>query len=145
MQLNTTAGETPGKRGTTDLQSRADIERLVDAFYARVRVDPRLGPIFNETARVDWPAHLPRMYAFWEAVLFGVAGFKGNPLAVHLALARQTPLTSREFARWVDLFHQSVDDLFAGPMATETKQRAVHIAATMQDHLAAARDEEAPG
>lgn len=128
----------------TDLRSRADIERLVDTFYTRIRVDRRLGPIFNETARVDWPTHLPRMYAFWEAVLFGVAGFKGNPLATHLALAQQTPLTSREFDQWVDLFHQSVDELFAGPMAVEAKQRAVHIAATMQDHLAAAQDREAP-
>jgi len=121
-----------------DLTSRTDIERLVDTFYARVRVDERLGPIFNETARVDWDEHLPRMYAFWEAVLFGVPGFKGNPLATHLALAQLTPLTAREFERWVDLFHQSVDALFAGPMAVAAKQRAASIAATMQEHLAAA-------
>jgi hemoglobin len=119
----------------TDITSRSDIERLVDTFYESVRTDERLGPIFNEVARVDWGTHLPKMYAFWEAVLFGVAGFKGNPLATHITLARQTPLTAREFERWVALFHQAVDRLFAGPMAMQAKRRAEHIAATMQHHL----------
>ena len=122
----------------TDIQSRGDIERLVDTFYDGVRADELLGPIFNEMARVNWPEHLPKMYAFWEAVLFGVSGFKGNPLATHLTLARLTPLTAREFDRWVALFHQSVDALFAGPVAADAKRRAVHIAATMQHHIAAA-------
>jgi hemoglobin len=119
----------------TDITSRSDIERLVDTFYEGVRSDEQLGPIFNEIARVDWPTHLPKMYAFWEAVLFGVAGFKGNPLATHIALARQTPLGARDFTRWLELFHQAVDRLFAGPMALEAKRRAEQIAATMQHHL----------
>ena len=38
----------------TDLTSRTDIERLVDAFYERVRADDCLGPIFNDIARVEW-------------------------------------------------------------------------------------------
>lgn len=119
-----------------DLTSRADIERLVDTFYDRIRSDSRLGPIFDEIARVDWQTHLPRMYAFWEAVLFGAAGFKGNPLAVHRALARRTPLAPDDFDRWIALFHHSVDALFAGPVASDAKQRAVRIAAIMQHHIA---------
>jgi hemoglobin len=122
----------------TDISSRADVERLVDTFYEHVRSDELLGPIFDDVARVDWATPLPKMYAFWEAVLFGVAGFKGNPLATHLALARRTPLTAREFRRWVALFHQAVDRLFAGPTAMEAKRRAEHIAATMHYHLTAA-------
>lgn len=118
-----------------DLTSRADIERLVDTFYERVRVDERLGPIFTDVARVDWGVHLPRMYDFWEAVLFGASGFKGNPLAVHRALAEQTALTPGEFARWLALFTRSVDLLFTGPMADEAKQRAARIATVMQQHL----------
>lgn len=120
----------------TDLASRSDIERLVDAFYDRVRADDRLGPIFDQVAHVDWAAHLPRMYAFWEAVLFGATGFKGNPLAVHRALAQKTPLTPREFDRWVALFHESVDELFSGPTADDAKLRAVRIAGIMQHHIA---------
>ena len=61
-----------------DLSSRADVERLVDAFYVRVRDDRQLGPIFNDVARVDWAVHLPKMYAFWDAVLFGTPGTKAS-------------------------------------------------------------------
>jgi hemoglobin len=123
-----------------DIASHANIERLVDAFYERVRTDDLLGPIFDDVARVDWAAHLPRMYAFWNAVLFGEMGFKGNPLAAHRALAQRTPLTAREFDRWIALFHETVDSLFAGSMANEAKRRALSIAATMQYHIAATGD-----
>lgn len=120
----------------SDISSRADIVRLVDAFYARVGADDVLGPIFNDVAAVDWAIHLPKMYAFWDSVLFGTAGFKGNPLAVHRELAQLTPLTSVEFARWVGLFQATVDDLFAGPYADLAKLRATLIAATLERHVA---------
>lgn len=126
-----------------DIDSREDIERLVDTFYDRIRSDDILGPIFNDVARVDWAGHLPKMYAFWEAVLFGTAGFKGNPLAVHLQLAEITPLGAREFDRWLALFQANVDGLFSGPVAGEAKQRAERIAVVMQQHISAARDRSA--
>ena len=121
-----------------DIASRSEIVRLVDAFYTQVRDDGILGPIFDDVAHTNWAEHLPKMYDFWESVLFGTATFKGNPLAVHSALARQTAMTSREFDRWVALFHATVDDLFAGTVAEEIKLRATRIAFTMQHHLAAA-------
>ena len=121
-----------------DIASRADIERMVDGFYARVREDDLLGPIFDDVAATDWARHLPKMYAFWAGVLFATPGFSGNPLAVHLALGRKVELGEREFGRWLSLFHQTVDELFSGPVATEAKVRAMRIAAVMQHHLSAA-------
>jgi len=119
-----------------DIGTRSDVARLVDAFYDRVRADNLLGPIFDDVAHVDWATHLPRMYDFWEAVLFGAATFKGDPLVVHAALSRQIPLTNGTFDRWVALFYATVDDLFAGPMADQAKLRAGRIAATLQRYLA---------
>lgn len=119
-----------------DLTTPDDVVQMVDTFYDRVRIDPILAPIFDEIARVDWAAHLPKMYAFWNSVLFGMAGFKGNPMAVHMALARMTPLTAREFDRWLALFHETVDDLFAGPGAEDAKFRAARIATVMAHHVA---------
>lgn len=119
----------------TDIATRADIVRLVDTFYELVQEDDLLGPIFNDVARVDWSAHLPKMYDFWEAVLFGRAVFKGNPLAVHLALADRTPLTTREFDRWIALFHATVEGLFEGEVADMARLRASRIATTMHHHL----------
>lgn len=127
-----------------DITSRGDIVRLVDDFYAEIRQDAILGPIFDDVARVDWAAHLPRMYDFWDAVLFGTPGFKGNPLAVHRALARRAPLTTAEFDRWIALFHTTVDALFAGPVADEAKGRALRVAAVMQHAIAADRGDEHP-
>jgi hemoglobin len=118
-----------------DIASRADIEQLVDGFYARVQNDPILGPIFNDVAATDWATHLPKMYAFWDGVLFATPGFRGNPLAVHLALGQKVSLGQPEFDRWLALFHQTVDELFAGPMADEAKARAMRIAGVMQHHL----------
>jgi hemoglobin len=123
-------------RTTSDITTRADVVRMVDTFYDLVREDDILGPIFGGVARVDWAAHLPKMYDFWEAVLFGRATFKGNPLAVHLALSRLTPLTNREFDRWIALFHATVEGLFEVDVVDIARLRASRIAATMQHHLA---------
>ena len=94
-----------------------------------------LGPIFDDVAHVDWATHLPRMYDFWESVLFGTATFKGTPLVVHQALARHAPLTAEAFDRWVALFQTTVDDLFSGTMADHAKKSAARIAATMEHSI----------
>ena len=120
-----------------DIASRADIVRLVDVFYERVRADDILGPIFDDVAQTDWDRHLPKMYDFWEAVLFSAPVFNGNPLAVHRELASRVPLGAPEFGRWLALFHQSVDTMFRGPRADDTKVRASRIATVMRHHILA--------
>jgi len=123
-----------------DLVSRTDIELLVNTFYHRVRVDDILGPIFDDVADVDWDRHLPRMYSFWETVLFGASGFRGDPMAVHRELASRVSLGAPEFGRWLGLFHESVDTLFSGPRAEEAKARASRIAEVMAQHIRAGRE-----
>ncbi|MCC7010229.1 MAG: group III truncated hemoglobin [Acidobacteria bacterium] len=118
-----------------DLLTRGDVEQLVDAFYLRVRDDEVLGPIFDDVARVDWAAHLPKMYDFWQTVLFGAAAYRGDPMGAHVGLARMTPLGPREFTRWLALFDATVDALFEGPGAESAKARAARIAAVMQHHI----------
>jgi hemoglobin len=118
-----------------DIAARPDIERMVDSFYAKVRADDLLGPIFDDVAKTDWAHHLPKMYDFWETVLFGVSRFHGDPLSVHLALNDKVPIGAREFGRWVALFHETVDSLFAGPIAEGAKMRAARIAVVMQEHI----------
>jgi hemoglobin len=118
-----------------DITDRRDVARLVNVFYDRVRDDRLLGPIFDDIAHVDWATHLPRMYDFWESVLFGTATFKGTPLAVHRSLAQQAPLTTEAFERWVALFQTTVDDFFTGAVADHAKNSAVRIAATLRSNL----------
>ena len=44
----------------------AFISRLVETFYARVRADRNLGPIFERVVD-DWPAHLAKLKDFWAS------------------------------------------------------------------------------
>ena len=118
-----------------DITDGRDVARLVNVFYDRVRDDRLLGPIFDEIAHVDWATHLPRMYDFWESVLFGTSTFQGTPLVVHRALAAHTPVAAEAFDRWVTLFRTTVDDLFTGTMADHAKNSAVRIAAIMERHI----------
>jgi hemoglobin len=75
------------------------IERLVHAFYARVRRDPLIGPIF--AARItDWGPHLARMCAFWSSLALMSGRYHGQPMQLHLPL----PIDARHFDRWLALF-----------------------------------------
>jgi hemoglobin len=109
-----------------DIQTAADIKILVDGFYEKVNDDPLLGPIFNEVAGVDWPAHLETLYAFWESMLFGTASYQGAPFPKHSVL----PVEKAHFDRWLELFLGTVDENFSGPKAEEAKGRALSIADT---------------
>ena len=118
-----------------DITTRADIERLVDAFYQQVRADEILAPIFDDAAHTDWAHHLPKMYDFWETVLFGAPAYRGQPIGIHVELATRVTLGEREFGRWLTLFVASVDAAFLGPQADEAKRRAARIASVMQHHI----------
>lgn len=111
-----------------DLQGRAEIEQLVNAFYQRVQQDDLLGFIFDEVAKTNWETHLPKMYAFWETVIFRSGGFVGNPLAAHAKLVALTEMGRPQFDRWLLLFRQTVDELFAGEHAEHIKNAAADMA-----------------
>ena len=114
-----------------DIHNREDIIQLVDTFYGMVQENNKIGPIFTEVAKVDWVHHLPKMYDFWESILFGKAIYKGNPMLVHFALNDKTSLQTAEFETWKTIFFNTVDDLFEGPNAELIKQKAQSIADLM--------------
>ncbi len=115
-----------------DIVSREDIRLLVETFYERIRRDAMLGPIFNETAAVDWDTHIPLLIDFWSTIVFSIPAYKGNPMQVHIELNAKTPLTKAHFDHWLEMFSTTVDDLFTGKTAEHIKQRAGHIAALMR-------------
>lgn len=78
-----------------------EIARLVRAFYAAVRDDPALGPIFGRHVS-NWDAHLGKMFDFWSSVLLGTARYRGTPMVAHGTLPG---LDGELFRRWLDLFH----------------------------------------
>ncbi|MCB1212542.1 MAG: group III truncated hemoglobin, partial [Verrucomicrobiales bacterium] len=111
-----------------DLTDRTDIIRLVDTFYERIRKDEKLGPIFNDIAKVNWATHLPKMYDFWDTVLFRSGTFRGDPLGVHARLVPWADMGRASFEHWLVLFRQTVADLFEGTNATVIVRSAEDMA-----------------
>ena len=119
-----------------DIQGLEDIKILVNNFYQKVRSDALLAPVFeSKIADESWPAHLERMYAFWNAILFAERGFEGNPMQKHLRL----PIEERHFSQWLALFSETVDTNFCGVKAEEAKQRARSIAQIMNFKISSLR------
>ncbi|MFN4349848.1 MAG: group III truncated hemoglobin [Hylemonella sp.] len=102
------------------LCSEEEIATLVQRFYARVRRDAQLGPIFN--ARIhDWPAHEAKLCDFWSSALRGTRRFHGTPMPLHAALPG---LTAALFQHWLQLF----DETAATLPNTALRERVSHLA-----------------
>lgn len=115
-----------------DIETREDIEQLMRAFYAKAIPDDIIGHYFTEVIQMDLEQHLPVIVDFWETVLFGVARYKSNAIAVHQHLHTKSAFTEQHFERWVNLFQSTVASLFEGDKAALAKQRALSIATVMK-------------
>ncbi len=115
----------------------AFISDLVDRFYAAIRDDALLGPIFA-TRITDWPTHLGRMKAFWGSVLHNSGQYSGNPMLKHLAIPG---LDRGHFDRWLTLFRATLDDLARDPAASaHVHERARMIATSLLNAIVINRD-----
>lgn len=106
------------------LETRADIELLVNEFYAKVRKDASIGPIFDDVAKVNWEEHLPKITNFWCDLILGENNYHGRPFPPHIPLN----LKLEHFEKWLGLFIETVNEHFNGLKAEEIKNRALGIA-----------------
>ena len=115
--------------------STESITRLVHEFYAEVRTDPVVGPVFAKRIK-DWTPHLHRMVQFWHAILRGEPGFKpstaGGPPAVHQGIAE---LSLEHFERWLELFSKTAHNVFEPAAADYIVLRATRIGGALSSHL----------
>jgi len=118
-----------------DIRNRSDIELLVNTFYEKIKADKELGFIFQEVAHVNWSAHLPVMYDFWENIILYTGTYEGNPMNLHRHLHHITPLNENHFDQWNHLFSGTVDELFEGVNANLAKQRAISISVCMKEKI----------
>ncbi|MGE3832746.1 MAG: group III truncated hemoglobin [Parvibaculaceae bacterium] len=109
----------------------AMIDRLVRGFYARVRDDALLGPVF--AARIsDWEPHLRQMCAFWSSVALMTGVYHGQPMQKHLPL----PIDAHHFDRWLAIFEATARDLCPPKAAEHFIERARRIAESLEMGLA---------
>ena len=107
-----------------DISNKDDIRLFVDSFYGKVLKDDLLSPFFKN---LNFEKHMPKMVDFWSFVLLDEAGYTTNVTEKHLNM----PLEKCHFDQWICLFHETIDELFAGEKAELAKQRASLIGWTI--------------
>ena len=122
-----------------NLESREDIELLVNSFYEKVVKDETIGFFFKDIIKVDWDKHLPKMYSFWESILFGQMSYKGNPMAIHFPINESTAMEKKHFDRWLSLWKETISENFEGENASMAITKSENIAKLMSYKMEMAR------
>ena len=106
------------------------IASLIDQFYAKVRRERVLGPVFEAAiSPEEWPGHLATMRRFWSSVMLASGRYSGNPVSIHRAVPNlQRPM----FARWLALFEATTEELFVPHVAAQFTAKANRIANSLQ-------------
>ena len=120
--------------------SEDTIRRQVHTFYARVREDAVLGPVFDDAVE-DWDEHLSKLCDFWSSVLLATGRFRGSPMAAH---ARRPDIKDEHFARWLDLFARTAREVCPPDAAALFVEKSQMIGRSLQLGLAVSRGELPP-
>lgn len=106
---------------------------FLDAFYAKVRRDPTLGPVFSaKIADEDWPRHLVTVRDFWSSVLLKTGRYKGNPFGKHVGVPG---IGLAHFERWLALFAETAAERFTPEIAQALSERAHRIGDSLKAGL----------
>lgn len=109
--------------------NRQSISILVRDFYADIRRDQLLQPVFDGAIGANWEVHLERMVDFWCSVMLSSSEFKGNVYGKHMQLQG---IAAEHFRRWLGLFEAHARRLFAPETADAFLAAARRIAASLQ-------------
>src|SRR5690606_35104543 len=83
-----------------------------------------LKAIFEDVIQDRWPEHLAKMYRFWQTVLLGEHTYQGSPFVPHAHLS----VDKGHFERWIQLFFETVDEIFSGEKAERAKWQGERMA-----------------
>lgn len=119
----------------------AGLRQLVDAFYAAVRADDLIGPLFND-AIGDWPHHLGKLGDFWSSVMLTSGRYKGQPMPAHLK--HKSRITPAMFDRWLALWRETTDRLMRPDDARALQDKAARIAESLSLALFFRLDADGP-
>jgi hemoglobin len=118
------------------------IERLVTEFYARVRQDPDIGPIFLRAIGTDrdvWRTHEAKIASFWRNAVGMDRSYSGNPMMKHLANSEIRP---EQFRIWLDIFERTCRDILPKDTAERMSALANRIGSSLQYGLVQFRGEQ---
>lgn len=115
-----------------DINNRVDVEKFVNAFFKKLMNDEEFSYIFSEIAGIKLLSHLDAQYDFWESAIFQNSKYKEDILMIHLELHFKYKLNQNHFNRWLNLFNETVDELFDGNNASKAKEKALSIASVIK-------------
>lgn len=113
---------------TQAAEIEAVLPALLERFYARVRADQDLGPVFND-AIDDWDHHLGVLTDFWSSVMLASGRYKGNPMQAHVRHGPRIP--PEMFQRWLAIWAQTTDEMVSPSIAAEMQAKAARIAQSL--------------
>ena len=105
------------------------LEKLVDRFYAKIREDEILGPVFNG-AIADWPEHLEKLSAFWSSVMLTTGRYKGQPMVAHMK--HKSSIQPAMFDRWLGLWRETAAEILDAAGTASVTEKAERIAESLQ-------------
>ena len=109
--------------------SEETIRLLVDSFYAKVRRDPELAPIFLRAIPGDWQPHLDQ-----DVRVLVVGDAHHRPLQGQSS--DEAPRAARAqpelFERWLALFDETCRELFDDGIREEFRAKAERIAESLK-------------
>jgi hemoglobin len=127
-------------RPLPDALDEAMIRAVIDDFYAAVRRDPLIGPVFEaKIAPDEWADHLDKLCDFWSATLLRTGRYEGRPLPPHLRIPE---LGEAHFRRWLSLFSDTVGRLCPEEVAALFMDRARRLAPSFRLAVAFNRGED---
>lgn len=85
------------------------IDELVATFYARVRQDPLLGPVFTDILGGNWDAHLEKVSAFWRHATRLDRSYEGRDFIP--AHTKHSQIQGSLMPRWLSLFRKTARDV----------------------------------
>ena len=108
-----------------EIKDRDDVSLLVHTFYEKIRSNEEIGPFFNKTIE-NWEEHVEKLTDFWETNLFAVRKYFGNPIDAHNEVDQKfnNGIDSSIFGLWLNLWFETLDELFEGENVEILKRRA---------------------
>jgi len=118
-----------------DIESKEDIALIVKEFYSKLLKDDSIGHFFNQVISLDLEHHLPVIVSFWDSMLLGANTYKGNPMTKHFELNAKSQMERAHFDRWLQVWEETINELYAGKVADEAIARAKSIALLMHHKM----------
>lgn len=110
-----------------------EIDRLVAAFYTRIRAHAGLGPVFARAIALEdgpeWRVHEAKIASFWRNAIGMDRSYNGSPMQVHVANPEVMP---GMFSTWLELFEETARDELTEAQAERITALAHKIGASLR-------------